>query len=187
MDKDILRLQIEVAEKARKDVEVAISPQLKHLRMNYEASIKYAEQAIKSGFVLNGGALVLFSGYAAIFKLRPEGVVVQIAMIVLAFAIGLVLASMCAFYAYHGARFAMHIANHRIAATILGPYAKKDAESAEEHPDIKKQRDAVAYYGDKEKRSLRKAVIAGALSLLMFVIGAFGAGWTLMSHAGSVP
>lgn len=46
--------------------------------MNYEASIKYAEQAIKSGFVLHGGALVLFSGYAAIFKLRPEGVVVQI-------------------------------------------------------------------------------------------------------------
>jgi hypothetical protein len=144
LQKDTLQLQIEVAEKARKDVEVAISPQLEHMRMNYEASIKYAEQAIKSGFVLNGGALVLFSGYAAIFKVRPEGVVVQIGLIVLAFVIGLVSASVCAFFAYHGARFAVLVANHRIAATILGPYVKTDRGPAEEHPLIKAQRDSAA-------------------------------------------
>jgi hypothetical protein len=60
-----LQLKIAAAEKARKDVEVTISPQLEHLRKNYDASIKYADQAIRSGFFMNGGALVLFSGYAA--------------------------------------------------------------------------------------------------------------------------
>jgi hypothetical protein len=38
-----LQLKIAAAEKARKDVEVTISPQLEHLRKNYDASIEYAD------------------------------------------------------------------------------------------------------------------------------------------------
>ena len=37
---------------------------------------------------MNGGALVLFSGYAAIFKIKPESVAVQLGIIALAFVCG---------------------------------------------------------------------------------------------------
>jgi hypothetical protein len=49
----------------REDANLALKPHLEQLRTAYELSAKLAEQAIKSGFILNGGALVLLSGFAA--------------------------------------------------------------------------------------------------------------------------
>jgi hypothetical protein len=112
-------LMLAAKEGTRAELDFAIRPQIEHLRMNYEASTKFADQAIRSGFTLNGGGLVLLSGFAALFRVDPTLVGKEIALTVLSFIFGLVCACLTSFWAYRSARAGVDIANHRIAGTTL--------------------------------------------------------------------
>jgi hypothetical protein len=167
---------------SRDDMEIALRPLFEHLRMSYEASTKFAEQGIKSGFILNGGALVLLSGFTAVFKVNPTSVVTGLVGAALAFMVGLTASCVTCFFAYRNAKAEMHVATHRIAATTLVHLAK----DPENDPLIKNQRDSEHVWLLRARRGFRCAVSFGLASLVAFIAGALLGGYTITMHAGGV-
>ena len=99
-----------IEEVAQRNLDVAVRPLIEHLRMNYEASTKFTQEAIRSGFVLNGGALILLSGFATLFKVNPTLIVGDIVVTTAAFTVGLVATWLACFFAYRNARVQVDIA-----------------------------------------------------------------------------
>ena len=126
--------------------------------------------------------VVLLSGFAALFKIDPARVVIEIVTVVLVFSTGLVLTCLSCFFAYRSARAGVHIASHQIAATTHIIARNKDGAN---DAQIKRRRDAADKLKVTAKRDATWAVAAGLLSLLAFVVGAGLGGWTLMAQVGS--
>jgi hypothetical protein len=176
---------LQAREDARAEMEFALRPQIEHLRMSYDASTKFADHAIRSGFVLNGGGLVLLSGFAALFKVDPTVVVKQIAVTMFAFIVGLVCASVTAFLAYRSVRAGVDIASHRIAGTtLIHLQGNKHVGDRMSEPKVKAQYDAAARLQSRAARDGKLAVIFGFAGLASFVCGVVVGGWTLMATRG---
>jgi uncharacterized membrane protein YjgN (DUF898 family) len=182
---EVVSIQLAAKAHHREDTVLALKPLFEHLRTAYESSGRYAEHAIKSGFILNGGALVLLSGFAVLFKLNPADVVKGLVGAVGAFSLGLVLSCFTCFLAYRSARYEADVATHRIAATSLIYLTPptKDTNTATE-AEIQKQYAAAARMQSKATRNATLAIIFGASSLAAFISGAIIGGWTLTTKGG---
>jgi len=184
---ETLSLMLAAQQNARAELDFVIRPQIEHLRMSYDASTKFADQAIKSGFALNGGGLVLLSGFAALFKVDPTLAVKEIVVTVSLLISGLICASVTSFLAYRSARVGVDIANHRIAgSTLIHLNAGKqpDADPFSD-PRVKSQYDAAARLQSDATRDAKLAVRVGLVGLAAFVFGALIGGWTLMARVGT--
>jgi hypothetical protein len=173
----LLELQLSVNAASRADMDVALRPLLEHLRSSFDASTKFAEQAIKSGFILNGGALVLLSGFAAFFKVNPTNVARELVIAVLAFVIGLTASCFTCFFAFRSAKAELNFADHRISVTML-THLKAD------EPLMKPHSEAAENWRTQSTRATKWAVGFGICSLLAFLLGTLVGGWTLMAHVG---
>ena len=180
---DKIQALFELEKQARENLEYAIRPQVEHLRMNYDASTKFAEQAIKSGFLLNGGAIVVLSGFAALFKVNPKSAAVGLVCTALAFIFGLVAACITCFFAYRSARHLVEVANHRLAGTLLSHLNRK-ASSDVVDEQKKAQYDGANSHAWLATRDTKCAVVSGITGLVLFVLGALIGGWTLMMFSG---
>jgi hypothetical protein len=181
VDKEQALFELET--QARGNLEYAIRPQVEHLRMNYDASTRFAEQAIKSGFLLNGGAIVVLSGFAALFKVDTASATARLGLVstALAFIFGLVAACITCFFAYRSAKRSVDVANHRLAGTVLSHLNRKAGTDALKEPTVKAQYDAASAQESQATRDTICALIVGVIGLVAFVFGALLGAWTLIS------
>jgi hypothetical protein len=179
----LIELQLATRANSRADTEIVLVPLREHLRWSFEASTKFAEQAIRSGFILNGGALVLFSGFAAFFKINPANVVRELVLAALAFVFGLTLSCLTCFLAFRSSKSEANFATHRMAATTL-THLHDPKALLKDNALINAQNDAAETWRRRAARETKLAVSVGICSLLAFIGGALIAGWTLMAHAG---
>jgi hypothetical protein len=173
----LLELQLLVNAASRADTDVALRPLLEHLRSSFDSSTKFAEQAIKGGFILNGGALVLLSGFAAFFKVNPANVVKELVIAVLAFVVGLTASCFVCFFALRSAKAEVNFADHRISVTMLTHLKANETLT-------KPQVEAAEKWRAQATRATKWAVCFGICSLIAFMFGALVGGWTLMAHVG---
>src|SRR5665647_660995 len=94
------RLKMAANDSSRENLNIVVAPLHHDFLMAYGAATKFAEQGIKAGFILNGGALILFSGFATLFKVNPINLVVICVIIALAFIVGLVSSCVTCYFAY---------------------------------------------------------------------------------------
>jgi hypothetical protein len=177
----------ELEKQARENLEYALRPQVEHLRMNYDASTRFAEQAIKSGFLLNGGAIVVLSGFAALFKVNPKSAAVGLVCTALAFIFGLVAACITCFFAYRSARHSVEVANHRLTGTLLVHLNRKAGSEVVDERNVKAQYDGANSQASLAIRDTKWAVVFGIMGLVVFVLGALVGGLTLTMFSGGTP
>jgi hypothetical protein len=152
-----------------------LEPFFERARINYEAAVKFAEQTIKAGLLLNGGALVAIPTAAAFFQVDDPAHRRNLITAGVCFAAGLLLSWSAAMLAYLAARTAEASSynalsyNHFRIGVAFGLFKStrpQEAKAATAQKKFRSQEGTAKWLG-------RAGAAACATSLIAFLAGTY--------------
>jgi hypothetical protein len=128
----------EVRKQFRTELQFALGPIYETSRANYEGALKFADAAIKAVFALNGGGLIAFPAFIALFKIDAQLHARSIIAAGAIFVLGLICGALTTLFGYLSAMTAVESHRHLVDATTAKyaaifqqPPSKIDAATAD--------------------------------------------------------
>jgi hypothetical protein len=128
----------ELREQFRTELQFAVGPMHESSRSNYEGALKFADAAIKAVFALNGGGLIAFPAFIALFKIDAQLHARSIIAAGAIFVLGLICGALTTLFGYLSAMTAVESHRHLVDATTAKyaaifqqPPSKIDAATAD--------------------------------------------------------
>lgn len=150
---------------------------VENAHINFVSAMRFADQLVRGGLALNGGALIALPPFAALFKVNPQVAFISLGCAAVAFVIGLFAAGLVSGFGYLGATAMM---NSSLSRIDFDRYSKTSGDL-----HLMKEAQAVV---DAEFKSSKKfelwAKIAGVVTLVSFAIGSVCSAWAITNHAG---
>lgn len=180
--------QLAVRGAFREEMEFATGPLLVTSRMNYESAMKFAETAIKGGFLLNGGGLVAVPAFVALVRVKESVSLAPLTWALVIFALGVLFAWLTSIFGYFSARRGEASAMAEYEGTRLN-YTLVWNQSPQTPPtqaEISSEAEKAKRYWGLAQTLTKVAVGCGIASVLGFLIGACISAHFLLTQAGAI-
>ena len=189
--RDFLKIRTEYREELRRDIEKYVEPHIAAAHDTDKGAIELGQSILKTGTLLNGGALVAIPATVTLFGVDAKSIITQLLVAGGLFALGLLLSWLSGF----GGFFALANRADRDYATgevtrqklHHGYYPSNDETlEAQQKAEVEKQTTQVERCHRAFVAWRAAAIFFSFLSLVTFVAGNVIGGWAVL-HAPTKP
>jgi len=185
--RDFLKIRTEYREELRRDIEKYVEPHIAAAHDTDKGAIELGQSILKTGTLLNGGALVAIPATVTLFGVDAKSIITQLLVAGGLFALGLLLSWLAGFGGFFALanRADRDFAMGEVTRQKLhhGYYPSNDENvKAQQKADVEKQSTQVESCDRAFVRWRAAAIILSFLSLVAFVVGNVIGGWAVL-HA----